>query len=119
MRANSGIGFSWSSTRKSIMRSVWPPVPDFSRTTRIAPAGFFGGFQSRHQAPRQRPLRLLERGRHVVHVFFAGEDVALAGVILAGLAPCPGVAALAGERRGIPLGIDHADLTDRLPLVRV
>src|SRR5262249_18849587 len=71
----------------------------------LVAAGLLSGFEGGHQAPGERALAVLEGLGHVVDDRFAGEDVALAGVVFPRLVARVFVAAAAGEGGGLPLGV--------------
>src|SRR5579884_4195753 len=80
-------------------------------------SGSLSGGQSGHQTITQRAWRLLKSAGHRLHCLGSHQNVALAGVILADHAACPGIAVAAGIARRFPLRRDNAHLAAGSSLV--
>src|SRR5262249_6938579 len=84
----------------------------------LVAARLVAGLQRRQDAPGEWAFRLLERRRHRGDDLLAGQEVALAGVVLARPGAGPRHALRAGEVRRVAGGVHDADLADvLLPVV--
>src|SRR5438105_2376750 len=80
-------------------------------------AGLLRRPQGGQDAPGQPPFGPFKPLGHLCDDRLARQQVALAAVVLAGLGAGVGLALIAGEMGGSPLGVNDAHLADLLPLV--